>query len=153
MDTGLNKTYGYKLTLLAISLFLSLQCSTVSGTNWGSGFASVYLKNDIAENITLYAHCKSADNDLGKRILSYGQSFDWSFGINFFRTTLFWCNLWYLADSEGGVVSGSGDIFRVKQLEGCENNFDCYRAARKDGVHAYKFDPQQEDYILFAWMS
>ncbi|KAF9605637.1 hypothetical protein IFM89_017980 [Coptis chinensis] len=154
MDTGLNKTVprGYKLTFLAILLFISWQCSTVSGFKWRTDLTYVYLKNDIAENITLHAHCKSADDDLGPKIISYGQNIEWWFIINFFETTLFWCNLWYLADSEGGVVSGSGDIFRVKQLKGCDDSH-CYRAARKDGVHAYTFGPQQEDYILFGWMS
>ncbi|KAF9624587.1 hypothetical protein IFM89_012009 [Coptis chinensis] len=155
MDTGLNKNLprGYKLTLLAILLFISWQCSIVSGFKLRSGLTYVNLKNDIAENITLHAHCRSADDDLGPKIISYGQIIEWWFIINLFETTLFWCNLWYVADSEGGVVSGSGDIFRVKQLKGCDDKCDCYRAARKDGVHSYKLHPQPEDYILFGWMS
>ena len=40
----------------------------------------------------LNAHCKSKGDDLNERVLDKQAQFNWSFKMNFLRTTLFWCN-------------------------------------------------------------
>ena len=43
-------------------------------------------------NSVLNAHCKSKEDDLSERVLAKQAQFNWSFRMNFLRTTLFWCN-------------------------------------------------------------
>jgi len=43
-------------------------------------------------NSVLNAHYKSKDDDLSERVLAKQAQFNWSFRMNFSRTTLFWCN-------------------------------------------------------------
>ena len=43
-------------------------------------------------NSVLHAHCKSEDDDLSERVLDKRAQFNWSFRMNFWHTTLFWCN-------------------------------------------------------------
>lgn len=52
----------------------------------------------------LYLHCKSRDNDLGTHILLFNQSYDWSFRMNWPKTTLFSCDFWWLGQHQGFVV-------------------------------------------------
>ena len=42
-------------------------------------------------NLVLNVHCKSRDDGLRERVLDKQAQFNWSFKMNFWRTTLFWC--------------------------------------------------------------
>ena len=53
----------------------------------------VTVINQLSPGQTLFLRCKSKDDDLGDHILQVGQSFSWEFRVNFFATTLFWCNM------------------------------------------------------------
>ncbi|KAL0560356.1 hypothetical protein IC582_000757 [Cucumis melo] len=53
----------------------------------------IHVVNGL-RNQTLFVHCKSKDDDLGNHTLSTkGQEVQWTFKVNFFGTTLFWCYL------------------------------------------------------------
>jgi len=54
--------------------------------------ASVVITNSLEGNENLNLHCKSKDDDVGLHFLPVNQSYKWSFGTNFFRTTLFFCS-------------------------------------------------------------
>ncbi|XP_004516956.1 S-protein homolog 5-like, partial [Cicer arietinum] len=52
----------------------------------------VSITNTLENNKVLTVHCKSADDDLGVRVLAFNDGFDWSFRKNFFGTTQFYCS-------------------------------------------------------------
>lgn len=72
-----------KKLLLCVLVLLSLD--NVLGEH-------VSIVNKLVENIDLTVHCKSKDNDLGIHVLHYGQSISWSFGLNYFGETRFYCS-------------------------------------------------------------
>ncbi|KAI3921484.1 hypothetical protein MKW98_013418 [Papaver atlanticum] len=77
----------------------------------------VVVVNKLSPNIMLTFHCKSADNDLGERSLAFDTSWDWSFRVNFFDTTLFW---W--VDDNGKSRQEGFQIYKAKRdVERCHN--------------------------------
>ncbi|OVA02160.1 Plant self-incompatibility S1 [Macleaya cordata] len=74
----------------------------------------VSVVNEISEQTELTIHCKSKDDDLGEHTLSYNQDFHWNFRQNIWRTTLFWCSMWW-TDSNGHLVQGSYDIYEASR--------------------------------------
>ncbi|KAG5558972.1 hypothetical protein RHGRI_008800 [Rhododendron griersonianum] len=66
----------------------------------------VRVTNQLANGVVLTIHCKSADNDLGVHVLSYGQFIGWHFRRNIWGTTRFYC---YLFSKRG---NNSFDVFR-----------------------------------------
>jgi hypothetical protein len=53
----------------------------------------VSIKNRLGSGKNLSIHCKSGDDDLGAQNIADGQEYGFSFNVNFFRTTLFFCSL------------------------------------------------------------
>jgi len=53
--------------------------------------ATVIVKNDLGGGKDLVFHCMSADNDLGVKDLHSNETFEWRFGVNFLKRTLFHC--------------------------------------------------------------
>ncbi|CAN0863366.1 S-protein homolog 21 [Linum grandiflorum] len=53
---------------------------------------TVSVANQLSA-LLLMAHCQSADDDLGARLVSIGSKISWSFKDNVFHTTLFWCDI------------------------------------------------------------
>ncbi|KAE8652322.1 hypothetical protein Csa_021997, partial [Cucumis sativus] len=53
----------------------------------------IHIVNGLTKNQNLFVHCQSKDDDLGKINLSVGKEFNWSFKVNFWGTSLFWCYL------------------------------------------------------------
>jgi len=53
---------------------------------------TVYVTNHLERKKDLKFHCKSNNDDLGLHILHINQTFNWSFGSNFFSNTLFYCS-------------------------------------------------------------
>lgn len=52
----------------------------------------VHITNALGPNVDLTVHCKSKDDDLGARLLHNGDGFEFSFNLNIFGTTLFFCS-------------------------------------------------------------
>ncbi|OMP02602.1 Plant self-incompatibility S1 [Corchorus olitorius] len=78
--------------LLVEALFMSLLVMELASTQV-SGKKHVHVTSAMGDGETIYVHCKSKDNDLGVQKLENGQGFQWSFHVNLFRTTLFYCNV------------------------------------------------------------
>ncbi|KAJ9176425.1 hypothetical protein P3X46_011736 [Hevea brasiliensis] len=57
--------------------------------------ATVHVRviNMLGEGRSIILHCQSKDDDLGYVILENGSEFQWSFNVNFWGTTLFFCGL------------------------------------------------------------
>ncbi|RAL48234.1 hypothetical protein DM860_005658 [Cuscuta australis] len=47
--------------------------------------------NPVQPPMELLVHCKSKDNDLDPRKLSWSEAQSFDFRVNFWHTTLFWC--------------------------------------------------------------
>ncbi|OVA07077.1 Plant self-incompatibility S1 [Macleaya cordata] len=121
--------------------------STFSVNDWGERI-TVWVTNDLGPNTPLTFHCKSKDDDLGERTLAYKQSWNWSFTINFWWTTLFWCNMWW-HDSNGQLVYASHDAYKAKRDYREHCRMDCFWSIRKDGW--YYGDDAQSEKLMFTW--
>ena len=53
----------------------------------------VHVINMLGDGRSMSIHCQSKDNDPGNVILEYGSVTQWSFSINLWGTTLFYCNV------------------------------------------------------------
>jgi len=72
-----------KILLLCVLSLLSLQ--NVLGVH-------VTIGNNLADNLDLTVHCKSADDDIGIHLLHHRDIFGWHFGNNYFGETRFYCS-------------------------------------------------------------
>ncbi|KAL7177467.1 hypothetical protein ACSBR2_030764 [Camellia fascicularis] len=83
------------------------------------------------EPLTL--RCQSRDDDLGTHILNFGEDFQWSFRINVFYTTSFFCHFWW------GSKQQSFDVFFYYTLgDYCKSPtgiYTCYWRVRTDGFY------------------
>ena len=58
------------------------------------GKTHVRLTNRLGSGSSLIIHCQSKDDDLGRHVLPFGGSFEWSFRPNIFiASTLFFCRI------------------------------------------------------------
>lgn len=89
----------------------------------------------------LTVHCKSKDDDLGAHVLRHDQYFEWSFYVNFWGTTLFFCGLnWHDA-------SKSFDAYKLRRDKKRCNH--CLWEVRNDGV--YGFTDSGKNDIKIGW--
>ena len=75
------------LILQAILLILLLESTLISA----KAKKSVKIINTIEESEKLTAHCKSKDDDLGIHEIFFGKDIEWTFKVNFWRTTKYYC--------------------------------------------------------------
>ncbi|KAH9728953.1 S-protein [Citrus sinensis] len=101
-----------------------------------------HVINNLNNSSTLEAHCKSKDDDLGLRRLAAGTEFNWTFRVNFWSTTLFFCDLRWANGHKAFDVYCPDDQFLAKK---CAYNF-CRRSARDDGIYA--FSEKKNHYVL-----
>ncbi|KAI4331386.1 hypothetical protein MLD38_029577 [Melastoma candidum] len=87
--------------------------------------AHVYLFNDIEYGPTLYAHCYSKDDDLGEQVLNWKESWDFSFGLDFFGGSEFYCRFKFNDESH------LYPIYLQKRDQ--YNCFTCYWFITKNG--------------------
>ncbi|PKI64257.1 hypothetical protein CRG98_015367 [Punica granatum] len=100
---------------------------------------SVSISNQLPNGAPFTIHCKSKDDDLGTHVIGAGQSYEFSFRINFWETTLFFCGL----GKQGGHVDF--DIYKVPYR--CD---DCKWQVRGDAVVGLGMDPDSKD-IVIPW--
>ncbi|KAL5575025.1 hypothetical protein UlMin_016724 [Ulmus minor] len=79
----------------------------------------VQIANRLGDGQSMRLHCQSKDDDLGVVVLENEQETEWSFGTNFFGTTLFYCDVrwgnltsWYSFDA----YSADRDYSRCKTI-------------------------------------
>ncbi|MCL7045367.1 hypothetical protein MKW94_008763 [Papaver nudicaule] len=96
------------------------------------GFSSVTDGLGCYFQILLTYHCKSKDADLGERSLApFGTSWKWRFYINFWDTTLYWCNFQW--DENGKTRQEGFQIYKAKRdIPTC--GYNCRYSIRSDGV-------------------
>ncbi|KAL2342386.1 hypothetical protein Fmac_003671 [Flemingia macrophylla] len=88
---------------------------------------TVLVKNDVDSGVTLYLHCRSADDDLGEQVLPLGHQQVWSFRDNIFRTTRFTCSL------KANNLEYDFEVYDAKKDDICTS--ECWRSLREDGAY------------------
>ncbi|RDX68504.1 S-protein-like 2, partial [Mucuna pruriens] len=126
------------MSLFARNVFLLWLLMLSSTCNaFGRNEVHVKITNSLEDGADLYLHCKSADNDLGVKILHPNASYGWSFSINFFATTLFHCSFQWEYDSHSfAIYKATGDgqrcdtcSWKIKRDGPClilPQNSECY---------------------------
>ncbi|XP_057444366.1 S-protein homolog 29-like [Lotus japonicus] len=90
----------------------------------------VRVQNDLGNGVTLYVHCRSKDDDLGEHYLSNGQYQEWSFGISWIGSTLFWCNVGWNDVKHSFEAYNNGRDYLL-----CGSQ--CWRSIKPDGAYFY----------------
>ncbi|XP_015887499.3 S-protein homolog 24 [Ziziphus jujuba] len=105
---------------------------------------NVVIVNYLGENAILNLHCQSKDDDLGAHDLPYTNSFNWSFNVNIWKTTLYHC------DMGSGDLKGHFDIFVAKRdMNRCGDD-KCVWRVNRDVLYLYIIDV--DDYVCqFDW--
>jgi len=132
------------------AIFLLLAISITPSTAW-----TVRIVNRLSNKKVLFAHCKSGDDDLGPQYIKTRDEFKFSFRVNFFRTTLFWCNM-----SKDKKSHASLDVFWSFSNAGKHGGFDLSTWAvneealwivRDDGIYLWMKAPgwpEDEPYVI-----
>jgi hypothetical protein len=146
-----------KMSNLALLLVLALCMSQPLITNasvWPSYRYIVHIENRLS-NHTLQAHCKSGDQDLGLQNISLGEEFQWGFYINFWGTTLYFCNLSWPGGHKTFDVFTTYFTFLYYKCEPWipfknQHGLNCVWRAQDDGI--YLFDvPTKKYYLQHTW--
>nr|XP_004499252.1 S-protein homolog 5-like [Cicer arietinum] len=100
---------------------------------------TVSITNKLQSRKDLTVHCKSADDDLGVRVLKFNHGFDWSFEYNVFGRTQFYCSFKW----NGGELKWY-DIF-IQRRDHCDNCmwsiFEDYPCIlRKNGLACFNYN-------------
>ncbi|XP_062104471.1 S-protein homolog 29-like [Humulus lupulus] len=127
-------------SIVVMVLALSLLCMNSSCV---SAKYQVFITNFLDVNTTLSIHCQSADDDLGTHLLSYGANYNWSFNVNLFRTTLFYCDM-----TRGDKVSGHFDVFDAQKHD-CHDH-KCYWDVSKTGLYLFNYRLNKYEF-QYAW--
>ncbi|KAK7342910.1 hypothetical protein VNO80_25868 [Phaseolus coccineus] len=149
---------------LLFLLFLMATCDPATSTNpttqnlgeqkhplIGMSIVHMRIVNNLGDNLPLYVHCKSKNDDLQNHVIYNNQSFRWRFRPNIWGTTLFFCHFSW-AEGEGSYV-----IYKNRRdNDRCTHHCDWY--VTQEGVEGYteedKFNrkPPKRD-ILFKWQN
>ncbi|KAL3828333.1 hypothetical protein ACJIZ3_017135 [Penstemon smallii] len=99
--------------------------ATIGGDCAGNG--QCYCDNSKE----LIVRCKSADDDLGERSLDKDGEWKWNFRVNFFRSTLFYCNVKW-----GEYLEKSFNVFDTDYISSkCEDTSTCFWSVRDEGIY------------------
>lgn len=104
----------------------------------------VWIYNNLGPALDLTIHCKFKKDDLGTHVILYQSNYQWSFHVNFWETTLFFCGLSW---QEG---SGVFDIF-VAMRDEYRCPYQCNWIACTDGMHGLKEGTQRDPDIVYTW--
>ncbi|PQM33884.1 uncharacterized protein Pyn_08939 [Prunus yedoensis var. nudiflora] len=85
------------------------------------------------------------DDDFGLRSLPPNGEYEWGFRVNFWGSTLYFCNFWYLDNH--GVFDVSRDT--IDFLYEC-GGAHCIWKAKEDGIYLFHI-PTKEDKKLHDW--
>ncbi|KAG5578400.1 hypothetical protein H5410_058534 [Solanum commersonii] len=73
----------YILFLLILPLIFGSRCLAR---------VQVHIINRLPDGMPMTLHCQSHDNDLGQLRLTGGDEASWTFSVNFWGTTMFYCD-------------------------------------------------------------
>lgn len=110
---------------------------------------TVHVMNDLTHDQKLLVHCQSKDNNLGEHRVNVGSEYYWSFRINFWETTLFWCQL-----KKPNGQHASFEAFWVEKHSiwlyyRCLDSA-CYWHAKDDGIYLAN-NPDKTQLLIHKW--
>ncbi|KAK9280100.1 hypothetical protein L1049_013785 [Liquidambar formosana] len=142
-------TFGFNNRSLVVFVLVALsfrQYSQVSGLLLSK--VRVTLINQLESEQSLTLHCRSKDDDLGRHVIPFMHAYEWKFYVNFWGTTLFWCNFWW-RDADGTLIDGSFKIYEYERDEDICFNM-CVWGIHENGLLLYhKFVDKWEK--LYRW--
>ncbi|KAK3006731.1 hypothetical protein RJ639_017407 [Escallonia herrerae] len=102
----------------------------------------LHVINRLGNGRVLNVHCQSSDDDLGYQSLEDGSETTWSFSINFWGTTLFFCDVQW-----DGLVWYHFDAFDAVRDHGrCRS--ECRWMINRDGL-LFGYVPQDGLWDMF----
>lgn len=141
------KMSSLKKQSLAFLFILSL--AIVEQTEANLSKWHIHVVNGLSNNDVLYVRCRSKDDNLGEHNLNVGGEFKWTFRVNFWNTTLFWC---FLQKPNG--QKQSFETFWVEKrtfwlYHNCFEN-ECFWIAKDDGIYL-KENSTNTDILVHRW--
>ncbi|KAK4268796.1 hypothetical protein QN277_022034 [Acacia crassicarpa] len=93
----MSRRFHKNIGLLILSAAVMMLASSSSKSNGVDGFlmlvkTQVKVFNHLQTHKDLMIHCRSQDDDLLVHRLRYGEHFEWSFRVNFFARTQYYCS-------------------------------------------------------------
>ncbi|WOG83199.1 hypothetical protein DCAR_0102373 [Daucus carota subsp. sativus] len=130
MSTKLSVSF---LTYIFIILIFSSTCFSK---------LHVEITNALSQDVPpLQLHCRSKDDDMGYHNLSVNELYAWKFNMNFWGTTLFYCDFWW------GEKHAAFKVFDIDiQLEVADGLDHFAYEARTDGFFFYGQEPLTKSY-------
>ncbi|XP_062177018.1 S-protein homolog 1-like [Alnus glutinosa] len=133
-----------KMSYLAVLLLVLALCMS-QPLIANAGKFVVHVENGLKNDI-LQAHCKSGDDDLGLQYISVNKEFQWSFGINFWQSTLFFCNMSWVGGQRTFDVFWVNNIFFRKYCP----HYDCLWRAQEDGIYLFNYESSEYEF-QYKW--
>ncbi|KAL3338013.1 hypothetical protein AABB24_030268, partial [Solanum stoloniferum] len=134
------------LSILFITLYISASTVDCFVNHWEVHIISALPNNDIP----LWYHCASGDEDFGYHILKVGEDFHFDFEVNYPRmTTLYFCHFWW-GENNIRMDVFSKDLFNICSNIGDEIH-NCYWKVQKDGFFAGP-DPGNLE-LMHTWIA
>ncbi|OAY40726.1 self-incompatibility protein S1 [Manihot esculenta] len=97
------------------------------------GKVNVVITNKLGNGRTMNIHCRSRDDDLGHHSVADGSKIFWKFSVNFWGTTLFYCNVKWDDSKWHGFIAYSYE----RDSDRCER--ECIWKISADGL-LYKYN-------------
>lgn len=86
---GMAALFSRNIVFQLVLMFLALTMSEAK--------THVRITNDLPDNMKLNVHCKSKEDNLGVHVVSYLNSYEFSFIPNIWGTTQFYCSMAWLS--------------------------------------------------------
>ncbi|XP_027165933.1 S-protein homolog 24-like [Coffea eugenioides] len=127
----MNHTIFRSLCFLLFLATFSFQAGKVVGF---FGRYYLYVHNGLPDDSTpLTVHCASGNDDIGYHNLTVNQDLTWSFHMNFFRNTLYFCHFWR------GAKSAMFDVYNDTWAYYCghyhQSDKYCYWLVKENGFY------------------
>jgi hypothetical protein len=123
---------------------------------WKTPKYFVHIENNLS-NQTLQAHCKSGDQDLGPQHIYVLEEFHWGFYVNFWGTTLYFCNMSWPGGHKTFDVFWSSISFiydkcstSTPYYKNQSNYMDCVWRVKDEGIYLFDFKTQ-EYHFQYKW--
>ncbi|KAK8509066.1 hypothetical protein V6N13_062120 [Hibiscus sabdariffa] len=109
---------------------------------WGD---CVVLKivNKLSQGTDLKVHCESGDDDLGKKTISFGKSWEFEFIPNIWRTTLYFCRFSWQG------VSKRFDVYDAFKHDACRGV--CEWRVSRQGLCTNPYGLEPHRFYCYPW--
>lgn len=140
------------MKILAFLIVTQMAFATTTVLGSGSGNIStedvddvtVAFNNRLPQNENFTIHCTSQEHDLGSHVIAPSSYYEFSFEVNFFRTTYFICSLRWQE------VEAAFYAYRViRDLNRCSHY--CLWNVKEDGVEGFREGGGTQPDIIVSW--